>query len=109
MRDLSNFDLRLRAEKCAQVVVLSAEKKALAKIQALVEGELDAEISQKVLCLTPEEFILFFDQANAEPTKTEKTVRGYKVKANYKSAPNAEQAAQRQAVAQVILQALKRL
>jgi len=62
-----------------------------------------------VLFLQPEEFIVFLDHMDAEQLNGEKTVRGYKVKVKHKASRTSEQKSQRHAVAQVILQALKRL
>jgi hypothetical protein len=109
----SEYELK-NIEKCLaagfdQVVVLSSEKKTLAKIQKLLTAELEPDSQQRVLCLLPEEFIEFLDRADRETMTTEQTVRGYKVKVNYKPSRPSEQATQRKAVAQVILQALKRL
>jgi hypothetical protein len=108
----SEYELR-NVQKCLaagfdQVVVLSSEKKALGKIQKLIQ-ELDAESKKRVLCLLPEEFIEFLDRTDTEQLNADSTVHGYKVKVKYKKAGSSEQVAQRQAVAQVILQALKRL
>jgi hypothetical protein len=89
-----------------KIVVLSSERKRLTKIRQMIEAEVDNE---KVLFLQPEEFIVFLDQMDAEQLNSEKTVRGYKVKVKHKASPTTEQKGQRHAVAQVILQALKRL
>jgi hypothetical protein len=92
-----------------QVIVLSAEKKTLIKIQKLIDTEVNAECRERILFLQPEEFILFLDQVDSEQLNTENMVRGYKVKAKHKAPEHSEQKEQRLAVSQVILQALKRL
>jgi hypothetical protein len=92
-----------------QVIVLSSEKKTLAKIQELVASEGNADSQSRVLFLQPEEFILFLDQMDTEQLHSEKMVRGYTVKVKHKASKHSEQKAQRLAVSQVILQALKRL
>ena len=111
----STTDYELRnVQKCLaagfdHVVVLSSEKKAIARIRKLVASELDTESCKRVLALLPEEFIQFLDQNILTAKTAEKTVHGYKVKLKYKVQPNREQTAQRQAIAGVILQAFKRL
>lgn len=92
-----------------QVVVLSSERKTLSKIQKMVASELEAELAERILFFLPEEFVQFLEQTDAEETGSTETVRGYKVKVKYKTSGNTEKTAQRQAIAQVILQALKRL
>jgi hypothetical protein len=108
----SQYELR-NVQKCLaagfdQVVVLSSEKTVISEIKLLLDGELDAEISRRTLCLLPEEFIEFLDRTDAE-LRAETTVHGYKVRMKYKRDGSAEQSDQRKAIAQVIMQALKRL
>jgi DNA helicase HerA-like ATPase len=92
-----------------QVIVLSAEKRSLVNIERIMESESSAESRAKVVFLQPEEFILFLDEMDTKQLNTEKTVRGYNVKVRHNGSKHSEQRAQRFAVSQVILQALKRL
>lgn len=92
-----------------KVVVLSSERKTLVQIQQLIANEVSADSQRRILFVQPEEFILFLDEMDNEQLSTEKTVRGYKVKVKHKASKHSEQKAQRHAVAQVVLQALKRL
>ena len=109
----SDYEFR-NIQKCLaagfdEVVVLSSEKRALMKIQKLADNEFDATTNQKVRFFLPEEFVQFLEETDTEQSSAEETVRGYKVKVKYKAGGDTKQKAQRQAIAQVILQALKRL
>jgi hypothetical protein len=92
-----------------QIVLLSSERKALNKIRRITAKEFDPETNQKLRFCLPEEFIQFLEGDETRQIGAKKMVRGYNVEVKYKAAGNAEQTAQRQAIAQVILQALKRL
>jgi hypothetical protein len=109
----SHYELK-NIHKCLaagfdQVIVLSSEKKALTKIKKLATEEFDAATRQRVFFFLPEEFVAFLDQTAKAHVSGESNVRGYKVKVKYKQPGSGEQAAQRAAIAKVILQAMRRL
>jgi hypothetical protein len=91
------------------VVMISPEKKVLAKIRRLVEDVLEKESFRKVSFLTPEDFISYLEETEAKAAGTEKTVKGYKVKLKYKAMGEEEKKSRREAISQVVLKAVKRL
>lgn len=91
------------------VIVLSSEKRALSKINKKVVAEFDSESQQRIHFFLPEEFVAFLEYSGVKEASATQTVRGYKVNVKFKSADDKEHKTQRQAVAKVILQALKRM
>ena len=113
VKSKSEYEIR-NIQKCLaagfdQIVMLSYDRRTLTKIQKIAAAEFDAETNQRVLFFLPEEFVQFLEHTDEQQMSAEKTVRGYRVKVKYKASRDSQQAAQRQAIAQVILQALKRL
>jgi hypothetical protein len=92
-----------------EAVVLSSNKRTLRRIRDMIEEKLEDESRARVFCLMPEEFVGFLAQKPRDVDSTETTVGGYKVKLKYKSQEKGAAMDQRQAVAKVIMQALKRL
>lgn len=92
----------------SEVILLSAEKKQLDKLKKAVSLALQAEELKKILFLLPEGFISHLDELVPAETGT-RTVGGYKVKVRYQPLAEDEQKARRQAIAQVILQSMKRM
>jgi hypothetical protein len=100
-------------EKCLkagydQVFMCSQDKRNLEKIRALVMKNLDDSETNKVLFMEPEE-LLFHLEEEAASESTEERVKGYKVKVNYQPVRIEEKNIKREAVAQVIAGAFKRL
>ncbi len=62
----------------------------------------------KVLFFQPEELILFLEQDAAVELTKEERVKGYQVKVQYQATSDEKKKAKRGAVAQVIVQAIKR-
>ena len=101
-------------EKCliagyAKIVVCSVDKKRLDKIHKLASGRMPPANLTKVSFFSPEELFVFLDQGVAQPAGTEGLVKGYRVKVEYGNVRNAEQQNKKDAVAQVILQSLRRM
>ncbi|MGV7222187.1 MAG: type IV secretory system conjugative DNA transfer family protein [Nitrospinales bacterium] len=92
-----------------QVILLSSEMKTLRKLKDFVSENLEEESLKKVLFFLPEEFISFLEKTEAKEKSNEQRVRGYKVKVNYTAIEESDKKARRQAIAKVILQAMKRL
>lgn len=92
-----------------RVVVLSPERRVLDRIEELAKGSLSEAESSRLSFLTPDEFWLFLETIDAEAVPTETTVRGYKVKVRYKALNEEEVAARKKAIAQTVLQGLRRL
>jgi hypothetical protein len=92
-----------------KVVVCSPDKKALEKIKALISQGVSEPDKSRIFFFQPEELLLFLEEdAAAELTKEER-VKGYKVKVQYQAASEEEKKAKREAVASVIVQAMKRM
>jgi hypothetical protein len=101
-------------EKCLaagydSVILVSSEKRNLNKIKEYISGRLENGSLERVLFLHTEEVILYLDELDAQSASKEETVRGYKVKVNYQSVEETQKQTRRQAVAQVIMQAMKRM
>ena len=92
-----------------KIVSCSPERRTLNKVMALAEKRLSEADLEKVLFLRPEELPFFLEREAAEESNREETVKGYRVKVQYQPVDEAEKRAKREAVAQVILQALRRL
>ena len=101
-------------EKCLavgyeKVVLCSPDKKNLGRIKMLLEKSIAESDQSKVLFFQPEEFLSFLEEEAAAELTKEDRVKGYKVKVQYQAASEAEKKTKREAVANVIVQALKRM
>lgn len=103
-QELNNIEKCLKAGY-DRVILCSPEKRFLEKMKSRIP-EIDQE---KVLFLQPEELFFFLEEEVAGEAATEERVKGYRVKVQYQPVKETEKKAKRQAVAQVILQALKRM
>jgi hypothetical protein len=81
----------------------------LEKIQTLVTEKLSKSDLEKVVFFEPDEFFSYLEEEAAQESSTEKRVKGYKVKVNYSPLNQEDKKRKREAVAQVILGAFKRL
>ena len=77
------------------VISTSKNKRHLAGIQALAESKLSKKQLEKVLFLDPEEVVQHLDEIVAKESSTEKRIKGYRVKVNFKPV-NAEDAERKQ-------------
>ncbi len=91
------------------VIAVSGERKALRRVSETLNAALEEDHRARVRCLTPEELFAFLEELDAAAETKEETVRGYKVKVQYKPVGQEEKETKRQAISQVILKALKRL
>lgn len=101
-------------EKCLQagyekIILCAPEKKALEKIRAFVLENLDDAGKEKVLFFQPEELLFYLEEEAAKEGTREERVKGYKVKVQYQPVKDIDKKTKREAVGQVILQALRRL
>ncbi len=92
-----------------RVLVVSAERRMLGRLKALVGCNLTQEQAAKVGYCTPEEVLPFLDAFDAEWLSAERTVRGYKVKVRLKPSKPEEKEEKRGAVSAVIAKALRRM
>jgi hypothetical protein len=91
------------------VVLVSTEKKALVNARKLVMGTLGEDKVKQVQFLTPEELFIYIESLEAEAAERQDTVRGYRVKVQYRGLGEEEKKSRKQAISEVILKALKRL
>lgn len=92
-----------------KVILCSPDKKTLKKVNALVLQSLNESDQQKVLFFQPEELLFFLESESAGAVNTEERVKGYKVKVQYQPIRDAEKKSKREAIAQVMVGAMKRL
>lgn len=91
------------------VLVCSPEKKNLEAIRKLTAERLSPADQSKILFFEPQDLILFLDEQVAQEAGREERVKGYRVKVQYHAVSEAEKQKKRDAVAQVIGQALRRM
>jgi hypothetical protein len=97
------------AEGYEKVILCSPEKKTLENVRSLISHGLSKSDQSKVLYLQPEELLHYLDELEAAEQSKEERVKGYRVKVQYTATKEEEKKAKREAVAQVILQAMKRM
>ena len=91
------------------VVMLGMDSKVLKKVRTTVVAALDPASLDKVRFCTPEEFLGYLKETATSTPIAGQSVKGYKVKIKYRNVEEQDGKAKKQAVSQVILQALKRL
>jgi hypothetical protein len=101
-------------EKCLtagyeKVILCSQEKKFLEKVQALASKGLKKSELNKVLFLQPEELYFLLEEEAAALAGKEERVKGYRVKTSFSPVREGEKKAKRDAVAKVILDAIRRM
>jgi hypothetical protein len=89
------------------VVMLSTEKKVLAKIEALAKTLPPPEL-ERVRFFLPEELFTFIDETENAVTPVPQTVRGYKVKVSVSSAMGEEAKTKKHLIARTIMAAANR-
>jgi len=107
-QELKNIEKCL-AEGYEKVILCSPEKKTLENVRSLISQGLSKSDQAKVLYLQPEELLHYLDELEAAEQSKEERVKGYRVKVQYTATKEEEKKAKREAVAQVILQAMKRM
>jgi hypothetical protein len=106
-QEVSNIEKCLRAGY-NMVILCSPERRTLEKIKSLVSKRVDEPDQEKVLFLQPEELFSYLETEAALLEGKEERVRGYKVRVQYQPVEEEDKKARREAVAQVILQSLRR-
>lgn len=107
-QELSNIEKCLKADY-DEVILCSPEKKTLGKVEKLTAQKLKESEQQKALFFQPEELFFQLEEQAAGEASKEERVKGYKVKVEFQPVAEAEKRTKREAVAQVIFQALRRL
>jgi hypothetical protein len=106
-QEIGNIEKCLRAGY-DRIVVCCPENKSLEKIKALALERFDQDEQEKLHFIKPDEFYTYLQEWSTSLDDGGDRVKGYKVKVQYQSLEEDEQLAKREAVAQVILQSLKR-
>ena len=106
-QEISNIEKCLRAGY-EQIILCSPEKRSLKKIESVAYERFDENDWGKLLFLQPEELLSHLESESAASAAKEERVKGYKVKVQYQPVEEDEKEVKREAVAQVILQSLKR-
>jgi TraM recognition site of TraD and TraG len=92
-----------------RVFLLSQENKNLTAIMEVASNNLEKNDLDKVSFFTIEDFIGFLEEEEAKSQETEEIIGGRKVRVRHRALSEAERKARRQAIAQTILQAMKRM
>jgi len=101
-------------EKCLaagyeKIILCSPERNTLENIKSLASQRLSESDQKKVLFFQPEELFFYLEEEAAAGASKEERVKGYRIKVQYQPVKESEKKAKREAVAQVILQALRRM
>ena len=107
-QELANIEKRL-AGGYDKVILCSPKKRALQRVKKLVAEKLEESDQDRVLFLEPEELFFYLGEEAGDEAAREERVKGYKVKVRHQPVKEAEERAKREAVAQVVVQALRRL
>ena len=107
-QELSNIEKCL-APGYEKVILCSPEKKTLEKVKTFVSRELKESKKERVLFLKPEEPFFYLEQKAASWASKEERIKGYRVKVQYQPVVESEKKTRREAVGEVILQALRRM
>jgi hypothetical protein len=89
------------------VVVICSDVKKMGQLKNSIVPEIEAGEINRVRFFSPDHILSFIQEIAAQSISTEKTVRGYRVKTNYRSGGGEE--IRKQAIAQVIVDAIKRI
>ena len=91
------------------VLVLCHEKGQLSRIRQLAAESLAPEARGRIRCLAPEDLVRFLDERQAARAEQRKTVRGYRVKVNYKATDPAAQQQKQDAIARLIAGSMRKM
>ena len=92
-----------------QVILCAFEKRNLQKLKKVITQELGEADRKRVLFLEPEELLLHLARQESASPATEQRVKGYRVRVQHQAVKEADEKARREAIAQVILQSMRRL
>lgn len=91
------------------VVILGYEKHKHATLAKYIKDRVEPDALKKLHILLPDTFLEFLDTFVANSQSAPKTVRGYKVKVNYKETSKAEQKQKQAAIAKLIVDSMRRM
>ena len=107
VQELANIKKCLQAGY-KEVILCSPKAKNLKRIKHRASSELNEADLERVRFLRPEEFFSYLEKLAASTLAKEERLEGYTVRVQYQPIGEAERKARREAVAQVILQSLRR-
>jgi hypothetical protein len=101
-------------EKCLaagfeKVVLCSPEKRILESVKSMLLPSLGKADQNRVFFFLPDELFFFLEEKAAAEASKEGRIKGYRVRVQYQPVKELEKKARREAVAQVMLQAMKRM
>jgi Type IV secretion-system coupling protein DNA-binding domain/TraM recognition site of TraD and TraG len=91
------------------VALISSEKKTLDKLTTDIHPKLSQDESKRVAFFTPAELFDFVETLDVKTAAKEETVRGYRVKVQYRPVAEEEKKSRKQAISEVIIKAFRRL
>jgi|WetSurMetagenome_2_1015567.scaffolds.fasta_scaffold01024_8 hypothetical protein len=101
-------------EKCLaagydKILLCMPDRKSLEKMQTLVLQKFGDIYNDRINFFQPEELFFFLEQEAAKSVGKEERVKGYKVKVQYQPVKDMTKKTKREAIGQVIVQAMRRL
>src|SRR5439155_82235 len=90
-----------------EVVVIANPKKTLRALERQVAEALSPESVARVKFLSAEDLVAYLDEKDAAAAPRTETIRGYKVRVNYKPVSAADAAVRKQAISRVLAQGLR--
>lgn len=92
-----------------KIALVMTDQKSLSKLQAAATAALTESELSYINFFLPEDLFIYLEQSLAASKNKEEVVKGYKVKVKYKSLSAEEQKNRKQVIAQMVLQAMRRL
>lgn len=89
------------------VAVICSDAKKIEQLRKSINSEIEPGEMERVRFYSPDQILSFIQEIAAQSVSTEKTVKGYRVKTNYR--PGGGEEIRKQAIAQVIVGAIKRI
>jgi len=92
-----------------RVIAISPDRKFLGQLRKTAESDLAKDTRDKVLFMSPDEFVAWLEGQEAQAAAKTETVRGYRVKVQYTPLAEREKETKKQAISEVVLRAMRRL
>jgi hypothetical protein len=105
--ELQNLSKCLAAG-CDFVVLVSSDKKILAKARQAMLQELGADQDERLRFFTPQSFLSFLEEIEAKSNESNQTFKGYRVKVKYRALSEEDKRTREKLIADVISKSLKR-
>ncbi len=108
VQELANIEKCLKSGY-ERVILCSPQAKNIEKAKTLALQKFSEADYSKILFFSPEELYFHLEEEAASHAVTEEKIKGFKVKVHYQPVKETEKKTKREAVAKVILSALRRL